>query len=406
MSRAASLQSPLGGAETGTGPRPGRARRGGAPRVVFWGTYDLGKPRTRILLEGLAEAGVEVAQIHGTIWPDHADKSQLGAGAFARALLRAILWYPILVVRFLLSPRDATIVVPYPGPLDVLVLHPFARARGQRIVWDMFLSLYDTVANDRQMVSRTTLAARLLRRLERRAALLADPVLLDTGAHAAHVTRLLELPPGRTAAVPVGAETARFPRLAPPVAHGGRPRVLFYGQLIPLHGIETILAAALSERGRQIDWHIVGTGQDRPKVEAALARGGAGHVTWDDWVPYDRLIEAIGAADICLGIFGASDKAASVVPNKVYQTLMAGRAVITRASPAMAETFGETRGLTLVPHSDPDALLDAIDAVAAQGCPPMPAARLAIARPRAVAERFLATIAERGAQPLGEEVRA
>lgn len=33
-------------------------------RVVFWGTYDLSKPRTRILRAGLQELGVEVIEIH------------------------------------------------------------------------------------------------------------------------------------------------------------------------------------------------------------------------------------------------------------------------------------------------------------------------------------------------------
>jgi glycosyltransferase involved in cell wall biosynthesis len=105
-------------------------------------------------------------------------------------------------------------------------------------------------------------------------------------------------------------------------------------------------------------------------------------------VPYENLIEAIGEADVCLGIFGASTKAACVVPNKVYQALLAGRTVITRDSPAIRETFGDAPGLLLVPHSDPGALLNAIEAAAAAGYPAMPADRMEVARPRHVAARF------------------
>ncbi len=370
------------------------AAQSGGPRVVFWGTYDLGKPRTRILLDGLRRAGTDVREIHGDVWRGHADKSQLRRGAWALAALRTLLFYPVLIARFLLSPRDAVVLVPYSGALDVLLLWPFARIRGQRVVWDMFLSLYDTVVDDRKMVADRGAAARLLWTVEWLAARAAHLVLLDTQAHADRIAGLFRLPRGKTVAVAVGAETDLFPRLPRRPARAERPRVLFYGQLIPLHGIETILRAALSERGRRFDWHIVGTGQDRPKVEAALASAEAEHVTWEPWLPYETLIDAIGAADICLGIFGASDKAASVVPNKVYQALVAGRAVISRDSPAMRETFPAGPGLTLVPHSDPEALLDAIDALAAKGFLPMPVEQMGVARPEHIAARLQRVIAQ------------
>lgn len=381
-------QTPLGGTNAPA------ARLGQAKRLVFWGTYDLSKPRTRILLDGLREIDADVTEIHAEVWPDHADKSQMGARALAVALIRALLCYPMLIWRFLASPRDAVVIVPYLGALDVLVLWPFAKLRGQRIVWDMFLSLYDTVVNDRQMVAPRGPAAFLLRATEWLAARAADRVLLDTQAHADYIAQLFGLGVGKTAAVPVGAELDSFPRLDPPAARDGRPKVLFYGQLIPLHGVETILQAALSARGRAIDWHIIGTGQDRPKLEAALSDAGSdtAHVTWQDWVAYPSLIDAIAGSDICLGIFGASRKAACVVPNKVYQALFAGRAVITRSSPAMTETFVPQDSLALVPHSDPDALLDAIEALQAKGYPPMPLDQLERARPEDIAARFQSII--------------
>ena len=45
--------------------------------IVFWGTYDTGKPRVRILLQGLRENGVEVSECQANIWENVEDKSQL-----------------------------------------------------------------------------------------------------------------------------------------------------------------------------------------------------------------------------------------------------------------------------------------------------------------------------------------
>ena len=65
---------------------------------------------------------------------------------------------------------------------------------------------------------------------------------------------------------------------------------------------------------------------------------------------------------MCLGIFGATEKAALVIPNKVFQILSARRPLITRDSPAIRELLGDgVPGATLVPPADPVALAAAIE---------------------------------------------
>ena len=54
-----------------------------------------------------------------------------------------------------------------------------------------------------------------------------------------------------------------------------------------------------------------------------------------DWVDYADLVSWISRADLCLGIFGTSEKAASVIPNKVYQVVAAGRPVCPRCGEGM-----------------------------------------------------------------------
>jgi glycosyltransferase involved in cell wall biosynthesis len=337
------------------------------PRIVAWGTYDLGKPRTRILLRGLRELGVDVVECHADVWAGVEDKSRLRSpGARLRRAAALLAAYPGLVARYLRAPAHAAVLVGYMGHLDVLVLWPWAKLRRRPILWDAFLSLYSTVVEDRKLVPPRHPLALLLRGWEWLACRAADRVVLDTRAHAELFRQLYRVPEEKLAVVPVGAEPDAFFETDPP--DPPRRRVLFYGQLIPLHGIRVILEAARLTEGEGIEWLVVGDGQDRPVLEDAVGRPGdrAGPVRWVRWVPYHELRETIAGSAVCLGIFGTSDKAARVVPNKAYQILATGRPLVTRDGPAIRELLGEDPGrvgVVLVPPGDPGALSRAVEAV-------------------------------------------
>ncbi|HKP26997.1 MAG TPA: glycosyltransferase [Dongiaceae bacterium] len=338
-------------------------------RVVLWGTYDLGKPRTRILIRGLAEAGVALVQCHVDVWSGIEDKANIaGWRRIAAVIGKLILAYPVLIWRYLRLPRHDVVLVGYLGHLDVIVLWPFAALRGVPVVWDAFLSLYETVVEDRQMVGPRHPLAWLVWAWDWLACRAADLVLLDTHAHAHWFQSEFKLRDGRTDAVFVGAEPDAFAPL-PNAGSGtdGPIRVLFYGQFIPLHGIETIVAAAARTAPELYSWTIIGTGQEDARIRTLLDAHPIPHLRWITWVPYAQLRESIATADICLGIFGQSGKAARVIPNKVFQVIAAGRPLVTRDSPAMRELVtADTPGIHLVRAGDADSLLAGIAELARQ----------------------------------------
>ena len=364
-------------------------------RAVFWGTFDLGKPRNRILLHGLQETGAEILVCHREVWGGVEDKSRLSGLRRLGFLLRWLLAYPGLIARYLRLPRHDAVLIGYLGQLDVLVLWPFARLRRVPVVWDAFLSLHDTVVEDRKLVSARHPLARLLFAWEWLACRAAARVVLDTRAHAEHFVSTFRLPPEKVEAVFVGAEPEAFPPI-PYEPGDGAVRVLFYGQLIPLHGVETILRAARAARDEAFEWTLIGSGQEEDLVRRKLAEEPLERLRWIPWVPYEDLARHIHESDVCLGIFGAGGKAARVIPNKVFQAVSAGRPLVTRDSPAIRELLSEGPGAYLVPPADPDSLLDALRRFRAErqalaGIELHAAARERI-QPRAIGRELLAVM--------------
>lgn len=334
------------------------------PRVLLCGTYDLGKPRTRLIRAALARAGFQINEVHGDVWSGIEDKSQLtGSGARFKHGLRWIAAYPYLIWRFLKARDYDVVLVPYLGHLDILVIGSLARCAGKPVIWDAFLSLQDTIVDDRRLTARDGLLARVLALWEWLACRIASIIVLDTAAHARLFRSLYGLPRDKLAVAFVGAEASFISAASP----SRRTRfstyeVLFYGQFIPLHGIDTIVSAAQKCSDSSIKWTIVGTGQESDRISALVAADPVANLELIDWVPYENLADRIARADLCLGVFGTSRKAGRVIPNKVFQILAAGKPLVTRDSPAIRELVTPpTPAIALIPAGDPDALLVAVE---------------------------------------------
>lgn len=333
--------------------------------VLFWGTYDKGKPRNRILIKGLLENGVNVVECHASIWEEVEDKSQItGLRRRVYFLVKLISAYPALLFRFLRGPRPDVVVIGYLGHLDILVLWLFAKLKRVPIVWDAFLSLYDTVVCDRRLLSRNNPLAIMLYCWEWLACRAAKRIVLDTQAHADYFSSQYMIPDKQIGVVFVGVEPENFPvsfRTTKNESDNDKCIVLFYGQFIRLHGIQTIIHAARLLVGTSIQFLIVGDGQESERIAEMLRQYPLENISWRKWIEYSELQRAIQNADICLGIFGTSEKASRVIPNKVFQILHSGKPLITRDSPAIRELLDpEMAGIYLIPPGAPDALAEAI----------------------------------------------
>jgi len=334
------------------------------PRLVMWGTYDTGKPRVRILLRGLRENGIELIECHRSLWEGIADKSQLSDRKTKLRLgLRWLGAYPKLIYNYLRIEQHDAVLVSYMGQADVLALWLFAKLRRKPIIWDAFLSLYNTVVEDRRLVHRHHPLAFLLFALEWLACRAADAVVLDTAIHGRYFVDRFHIRATKVHRVFVGVEPENFhPAIGPPPSGRERPpfRVLFYGQFIPLHGIETVVQAAKLSEGDGTHWHLIGTGQEAHRIRSLIGELSLSNLDWERWVAYEDLLKHIHSVDVCLGIFGATEKAKRVIPNKVYQIIASGKPLITADSVAIRELLQPGPSLVLIPAADPVALRRAV----------------------------------------------
>jgi len=320
-------------------------------RVLVIGTFDPTTPRSRQWLRLLDRLGCEVEVRNVGSWGD----DRAAAGSPITMLIGALrgLWRG---ARYLATcKRPDVVVFLYPGHLDACVLGPIARLRRIPAVLDVFISLYDTLVVDRGLRSPRSPVALATRTLDVLACWSVPTVVVDTPEHADFFARFTHRARKHFAVLWVGAEESRFVAEPDP---GDDACILWYLTYIPLHGFETVARAAalLADDGRVI--RLIGDGQQREEAEALAQSLGLTNIEFAAPVPEHQLPAEIARASICLGVFGTSDKAARVVPNKVFQCAAAGRPIVTAATPAIDTAFGDA--LVTVPVGDERALAAAI----------------------------------------------
>src|SRR5919198_2418025 len=316
-------------------------------RVLYFGTYERDYPRNAQVISCLRRASVEVDEHHVAVWDGRRDSWRAGIGAAARLAAAEL-----QLLRRPGSTYDA-LIVGYPGHFDL----PAARraARGRPVVFNPLVSLSDTFVADRGRFRPGSPAARALALVDRHALRAADLVVADTHANADHLAALATLPRDRVEVAFVGAEERVFgPGWAPLEPF----TVLFVGKLIPLHGVETVLAAAGT--APELRFRLVGSGQLEHLVRARPA-----NVDWLPWVEYERLPSELHEAGCALGIFGTSGKAQRVIPNKAFQALACGTPLVTADTPAARELLVDGESALLVPPGDAAGLARAVRALAA-----------------------------------------
>jgi glycosyltransferase involved in cell wall biosynthesis len=312
-------------------------------RVLYFGTYERDYPRNAQVISCLRGAGVDVREHHVPVWEGQRDKFGIGLSAAVR-LARA----ELRLVRKPGTDFDL-MIVGYPGHFDLAVAR---RAAGSRpLVFNPLLSLYDSFVLDRGRWSARSPQARMLAAIDRRALRAADLVVADTATHADFFAELGGIPRDKIAVCFLGAEEPPF---RPGWRRGSTFHALFYGKLIPLHGIDTILEAA--RRTPDIPFRIAGAGQLDTLLESRLPR----NVERAGWVDHATIPSELWRSGCALGIFGTTEKAARVIPNKAFEALACGAPLVTADTPASRELLEDGVSALLVPPGDPDALASAV----------------------------------------------
>jgi glycosyltransferase involved in cell wall biosynthesis len=300
-------------------------------RFTFFGAFNPAYPRNAVIRKGLRDNGADVRDLR------------------VAASLKFWARYPLLASRY---RTDTDIIfVPEFRQKDVPLAALLRRLSRTRLVFDPLAGRFETKIVDWKRRPPSSPTAWWNRRIDAAAFALADLVLADTTSHKDYYCAAYGLDPGKVDVLPLGYDDDMFSPTETGPASGDPPRrtfdVLFYGSFLPLHGADVIVEAAklVARDDASVRFKLVGAGQTLERVRAAASNATA--VEFLGWRPMSEIPGLIAAADICLGIFGRTEKARRVVPHKIFQSLGMRKPVVTARTPAAEEFFRDRETIRL-----------------------------------------------------------
>lgn len=234
---------------------------------------------------------------------------------------------------------------------------PFIRLfTRKKILFDAFLSIYQTLAFDRKSIHPHGILAKIAKYFERSSCRLADKVFLDTEQHINFFVKEYNLDETKFHRLLVGSDdTVMYPQYNTDrtdfIVH-------FHGEFQALHGAEYIVEAA--RLLPNIKFQMIGKGKNLKTCLKKANAYGITNITFIPPVPYSKLPEHMAKSSVCLGLFGDTPKTQLVIPHKVYEALAMGKPIITAETPAIKELLEHEKNVILCQAANPKNLAEAI----------------------------------------------
>jgi len=309
-------------------------------KVCFFGSY-IGKEYNMLIKKNLELQNVEIIECQENV----------------KGIFSLLIAYPKLFFKHIKMDYDV-MIVPWRGVMTI----PLAKliSKGP-IVYFAFISIYDTLVNDRKLIKPKSLKAKFLHFVDKKACKIADIIILDSFGEIDYFVDEFDIERSKFRRLFLGADETKFPPQKPKKTNE-KFIFLYFGKFIPLHGVDVIIKAAkILANYSDIVFKLCGEGQTKPEMEKLVQKNRLKNVEFLGFVTQEKLLENIKKSDACAGIYSQGNKAMKVITNKIFQVLASHRTLITMDSNGIKEIqVANQKNCILIPPNNPQALADAI----------------------------------------------
>ncbi len=330
-------------------------------QVCFYGAYDRDFTSNRLLIAGLRENGVRVVEVNANVKMTRLDRDE--DMSWWKLMFRILRKYRLIseTVKHIDDIKKSDVIyIGFPGHFEVLPAYIVAKIFRKKLIFNPLVIFYTGYVDDQGILKRDSFLAKVIKVAEGLVYSLPDVILADTPFQKEHICKDFGINPGKVDVLPIGADDKVYP-YSPKTKEDGLLNIMYYGLYTPLHGIGHIVDAATILRGySDIVFTMVGKGHTfEENYKKAQDRNLVNMKFYPDMME-DTALSTLAQGDIFLGFLQKHPTVDRVVPNKVYQGLALGKAVISADAKVIRSIFQDRKNIYLCEASSGKSLADAI----------------------------------------------
>ena len=323
-------------------------------KICVFGGYDSNYSRSKIIIHGLKLNNIHISECKA--------ESYIGFKPSINYFKNLLINYKNLIKNYEFKDFDF-IFVAYPPSLERYIFLAKILSINKPIMYDPFISLYNTFVYDRKLYKPNSIQANFLYFYEKQSYKLSNILLSDTKSHGLFYKKLYQLKNINLKTLYLGSDNRIFyPRNS--ADRNTQFTVGFYGRYILLQGVEYIFdAAKILENYKEIEFEIVGGKKGNEYYEKMMKyfkKKELKNVSLVPEVSLEELPNFISRSDVQLGIFGGTIKSKIVIPNKVFTAIAMRKPVITANTVAVKEVFTNQENIFLCDAMDGKSLAKSI----------------------------------------------
>jgi len=273
---------------------------------------------------------------------------------------KGILRYPEVVLQLIktrITINPDAYIVTFRGYeiLPVVLLIGF----GKKVIFDEFINLIEWIVYEHKKLKSNSLRIWFIKAVYKLFLKSTTLIITDTNSHARYSAELMGIPIEKYQSVSVGTDETISNNKKLSGKKNNSFQIIYYGSMLPLHGIEYVIQAAIEVADNNIEFFLIGGGHDVQRdIRSAISKGA--RIKYKKWVPYDKLSALITNADVCLGgPFGNTVQARFVITGKTFHFLRMGKPVIVGRN-LESKVFDDKVNALLVDRANTESLRNVI----------------------------------------------
>lgn len=307
-------------------------------KILLFGNVFYGDYRSKILIKFLHDSEYCISQV----FPGFYRTKPITRFFTIEKFLILFCWIELFIKA---AFTDIIYVLPMNGRFIKSAIWA-AKVFDKRLITEMYISQYDTLVKDRKLVKDETKQAQQWMRKDILALTKSDYIIHTASHEVTYWEKILNITVDRSKVYIAPVCNVSKLVTSRKFMQDGILKICWWGTFIPLHGLDNILQAMkiLQEHKIQFTCNLFGVDNDffskyLEKIEQDKLEN---HVFLRKDLSFanDSLPKYVSDnCDLALGIFGNTDKAHNVVPNKLIEALSMEIPTLTMNSPALKEFF-------------------------------------------------------------------